>query len=92
MIASGGGVLDACSQAAGAPGQARSDERLLLDLEDIQHLSANMPALPALPTARLFVRRDGRTLRARHLHAACASVRRAAERPARTSTTCGTRD
>jgi integrase len=40
-----------------------------------------MPALPALPTARLFVRRDGRTLRAHHLHAACASVRRAADLP-----------
>jgi integrase len=139
-------------------GQARSDERPLLDLEQIQRLSVNMPAhlrglvdlafwghlrlgellalrigdldmeegtvtvrrqvvetdagpvegppkvgsqrtvhlppqgvsalvehlaprLPALPTARLFVRRDGTTLRAHHVHAAWSTARRAAELP-----------
>jgi integrase len=139
-------------------GQARSDERPLLDVDQVQHLSAHMPenlrglvelafwahlrlgellALrigdidmdagtvavqrqvvetdtgpvesppkagsqrvvhlppqgvstlaehlktrsPALPTARLFVRRDGRTLRAHHVHAAWSTARRAADLP-----------
>lgn len=139
-------------------GQARSDERPLLDVDQVQHLSAHMPenlrglvdlafwahlrlgellalrigdidldagtvavqrqvvetdagpvesppkagsqrvvhlppqgvsALaehlrtrsPALPTARLFVRRDGRALRAHHVHAAWSTARRAADLP-----------
>jgi integrase len=36
---------------------------------------------PVLPTARLFVRRDGRTLRAHHVHAAWSTARRAADLP-----------
>jgi integrase len=36
---------------------------------------------PALPTARLFVRRDGRALRAHHVHAAWSTARRAADLP-----------
>jgi integrase len=139
-------------------GQARSDERPLLDLDQIQRLSANMPPhlrglvdlafwghlrlgellalrigdpdmdagtvavrwqivetdagpvegppkagsqrtvhlppqgvaalaehlatrLPALPAARLFVRRDGRTLRAHHVHAAWGTARLRADLP-----------
>ena len=38
-------------------------------------------ASPALPTARLFVRRDGRTLRAHHVHAAWSTARRSADLP-----------
>jgi integrase len=137
-------------------GQARSDERPLLDVDQVQHLSAHMPenlrgfvdlafwahlrlgelvalrigdidmdagtvavhrqvvetdagpvesppkagsqrvvhlppqgvsALaehlrfrsPALPTARLFVQRDGRALRAHHVHAAWSTARRSAD-------------
>jgi integrase len=44
----------------------------------VEHLRTR---LPALPTARLFVRRDGRAPRAHHVHAAWSSVRRAADLP-----------
>jgi integrase len=43
-----------------------------------EHLATR---LPALPTARLFVRRDGRTLRAHHVHAAWGTARRRADLP-----------
>jgi integrase len=36
---------------------------------------------PALPTARLFVRREGRALGAHHVHAAWSTSRRAADLP-----------
>jgi integrase len=36
---------------------------------------------PALPTARLFVRKDGTTLRAHHVHAAWSTARKRADLP-----------
>jgi integrase len=44
----------------------------------VEHLATR---LPVLPTARLFVRRDGTTLRAHHVHAAWSTARRAADLP-----------
>jgi integrase len=43
-----------------------------------QHLATR---LPALPSARPLVQRDGTTLRAHHVHAAGSTARRAAELP-----------
>ena len=72
------------SRTAGAvesPPKASSQRVVHLPPQGVSALAEQRTRSPALPTARLFVRRDGRALPAHHVHAAWSSARRAADLP-----------
>jgi integrase len=65
-----------------SPPKAGSQRVVHLPPQGVSALAAHLPTRsPALPSARLFVRRDGRALRAHHVHAAWSTARRATELP-----------
>jgi integrase len=66
----------------GSPPKAGSQRVVHLPPQGVSALAEHpRTRSPALPTARLFVWRDGRTLPAHHVHAAWSTARRAAHLP-----------
>jgi integrase len=65
-----------------SPPKAGSQRVVHLPPQGVSALAEHLKTRsPALPTARLLVRRDGRVLRAHHVHAAWSTARRAADLP-----------
>ena len=64
------------------PPKAESPRVIHLPPQGVSALAEHLKTrFPALPTARLLVRRDGRALLAHHVHAAWSTARRAADLP-----------
>ena len=65
-----------------SPPKAGSQRVVHLPPQGVSALAEHLQTRsPALPTARLFVRRDGGALRAHHVHAAWSTARRAGDLP-----------
>jgi integrase len=75
-------VVETDSGPVVGPPKSGSQRTVHLPPQGVDALSEHLRLRgPALPAARLFVRRDGSTLRAHHVHAAWNAARKAAELP-----------
>jgi hypothetical protein len=75
-------VVETDSGPLEGPPKARSQRPVHLPPQGVQALTGHLATRhPVPPTARVFVRRDGTTLRAHHVHAAWSTARRVVQLP-----------